>query len=227
MNPVDEYLKVKEAQPPLSFMARARGALPYFAASTAAYLGGNIALDGLRAAHRAVTKKRDFNQMLEHNPDLQEARQDNPKQFNQMFKSLRSMSPEFSADPLVAGTYMRRMISAPQTAGMLAVEALGARRGMAPQLAIPPQLIPKVPGIPTAEQAETEQLRVEEARRGEGEAEQRADIASAQAEQQAERARQAGELHPFKRISEEMRARETLGRKQEASEEGKSWPRIR
>lgn len=75
----------------------------------------------------AATKARDFHAMLELNPDLAEHQARDPRMFNQMFSSLRSMNPAFSKDPLVAGTYMRRMTESPQHAGGILTETVSSR----------------------------------------------------------------------------------------------------
>ena len=77
--------------------------------------------------HEAATKARDFRNMLEYNPDLHEHHERDPRMFNQMFTSLRSMNPSFSKDPLVAGTYMRRMVENPMTAGGILTETISSR----------------------------------------------------------------------------------------------------
>jgi hypothetical protein len=41
-----------------------------------------------------------------------------------MFSTLRTMNPQFSKDPLVAGAYMRRMVQSPEGLGGIAGEAL-------------------------------------------------------------------------------------------------------
>lgn len=91
--------------------------------------GAAVAGVGMAAQkiYAAATKSRDFKRMLEHNPDLQEHHDRDPRMFNQMFTSLRSMNPHFSADPLVAGTYMRRMVENPMHAGGILTESVGSR----------------------------------------------------------------------------------------------------
>lgn len=74
----------------------------------------------------ALTKGRDFNQMMKShfNADLHEVRQQNPEAFNEAFTNLRSVNPDLSKNPMVAGTYMRRMFSFdPASAGSILVEA--------------------------------------------------------------------------------------------------------
>jgi hypothetical protein len=75
----------------------------------------------------AATKQRDFRRMLSFNPDLQEHHERDPRMFNQMYSSLRTMNPGFAKDPLVAGTYMRRMSESPLTAGGVLTDAVGSR----------------------------------------------------------------------------------------------------
>lgn len=91
--------------------------------------GAAVAGVGMAAEkiYSAATKSRDFKRMLENNPDLQEHHERDPRMFNQMFTSLRSMNPNFSADPIVAGTYMRRMVENPLTAGGILTESLSTR----------------------------------------------------------------------------------------------------
>lgn len=75
----------------------------------------------------AATKARDFKNMMDFNQDLQEHHDRDPRMFNQMFTSLRTMNPHFSKDPVVAGTYMRRMVENPMTAGGILTESLSTR----------------------------------------------------------------------------------------------------
>jgi len=84
---------------------------------------GNAAMAGVGAAafaglvgaagklYDAATKTRDFQSMLEANPDLHEHLQSDPAGFNRMFTSLRRFSPEFTKEPVVAGTLMRQAMN--------------------------------------------------------------------------------------------------------------------
>lgn len=97
-------------------------------------VGAGLAAAGIGAAGAAVNKivdaiqkRRDFRQMMEYNPHLQEAHAADPKRFNQVYSTLRTFNPAFAADPIVAGTYMDRMWNSPQGAGGIATEALMAR----------------------------------------------------------------------------------------------------
>jgi hypothetical protein len=85
---------------------------------------------GAQKLYDAITKRRDFRLMLEHNPDLHEHLERDPKFFNQAYSSLRSVNPQFSKEPLIAGNYMRQMMDAPMSAGGKIELALqGAHQG--------------------------------------------------------------------------------------------------
>ena len=148
MNPVEEYLQIKEAGKAdlLKEYAGKAGILTGTMAGATAGIYGIV--EGIRAAHRAITKKRDFKAMLESNPDLIEARRENPRRFDRQWSSLRSLNPEFSSDPVVAGTYMRKMHMSPMTAGDVIVESLRGRQAMpkSPFDATPTPMM-KAPGI--------------------------------------------------------------------------------
>lgn len=81
---------------------------------------------GVQKLWQAATKGRDFKQMMEHNPDLQEYHDRDPRSFNAQFSSLRRVNPDFGSDPVIAGTYMRRMSENPFGAGGILTEGLMA-----------------------------------------------------------------------------------------------------
>lgn len=138
MNPLEKFLLEKQAAKVPGFgealstgLRRAPGAMGGALAQGAATAVAGAGVAGLGVAagkiYHALTKRRDFNQMLDANPDLLEQHASDPKRFNLLFTTLRTMNPAFAADPVVAGTYMRRMSENPLTAGGIAVEALGHR----------------------------------------------------------------------------------------------------
>lgn len=151
-NPLDEYLAVREEGIEKTAFFRGLGAGAMGAmrglgrgitgATRSEVLGGELARIGIHAgilaagtaaakAYSAITKGRDFKRMLDANPDLQDAHADSTDgSFSQQYSSFRSMNPEFAADPVVAGTYMRQMNMNPMGAGKTIVEAMGARRGL-------------------------------------------------------------------------------------------------
>lgn len=190
-DPVEEYLLTKEA----GLLGKAWQAVKPHAERGAAGLGiavvGMAALRGMDNAFLAITKKRDFNKMMEDNPDLQESFQENPKQFHAQFTSLRSMNPSFSSDPIVAGTYMRQMSASPATAGTAMVGAASQRKSMPPSIF--EAAAPRAPMMPfqTGPEREMEQLKLKQMQEqpdpGElqgarmGEMEQQADLAGERA----------------------------------------------
>lgn len=76
------------------------------AAGTAALGGIAMALagDAYGAAKRGLTKSRNYQAMLDANPDLREAPAD---RVQRAFSTLHRLNPEFSGDPTVAGSYVR------------------------------------------------------------------------------------------------------------------------
>jgi hypothetical protein len=131
MNPVDEFLQEKRGGARSGAFSNAKhfpgmfgDALLTGAAGAAS--AGVIAGAGIAAAqiYNAATKGRDFRNMLVHNPDLVEEHAKDPKAFNQLFSSLRSVNTSFSRDPVIAGTYMRRMVGSPAAGGVL-TDAIG------------------------------------------------------------------------------------------------------
>jgi hypothetical protein len=120
-NPATEFLYEKKAftipQGVKDFAGRAAGA----AASGAATAVGAAAIGGSALAvskiYDAATKGRDFKMMLEHNGEIAQAHAEDPKRINMYFTTLRTFNPEFSKDPLVAGTYIRQMMESPTHIG--------------------------------------------------------------------------------------------------------------
>lgn len=123
MNPVESYLSSRIGLRKTADTGLARhlgmGALAGAGAAAVVPLAGVV-----QKAITAIRKRHDFKQLMEVNPDLQQKAQQDPKQFNQLYNSLRSMNPHFAKDPVVAGTYMRRMSEFPDTAGQVIVESL-------------------------------------------------------------------------------------------------------
>lgn len=129
-NPLEEYLEEKHA-----------GAGDFTGHMGQAFMGGlgtavaagAVAATGMAASHiyDAVTKARDFKDMLRSpfNQDLHSLYAERPKEFNAAYSSLRVMNPSFSKDPMVAGTYLRRMMTfTPEAAGGALLESLQYRK---------------------------------------------------------------------------------------------------
>lgn len=72
--------------------------------------------DAAKGIYNAVTKKRDFNAMLEFNQDLRGMHKQDPKIVNAAFSTLRRINPQYSRDPLVAGAFVRNLSMAPEGA---------------------------------------------------------------------------------------------------------------
>lgn len=136
-NPVDEYFELKAGIQKTSAdvlpMARVLGRS---VASGAAMAGGFGLATAAVKAYQAMTKKRDFDEMIATNPDLAAAQQADPVKFNQHYNALRRMNPQFAAEPIVAGSYMRQMAAYPESAGKVVVEALQAGRQGGPQTSV-------------------------------------------------------------------------------------------
>ena len=131
-NPLNEFLEEYGQPEKTAFdWGRAASGAGNAAISGAAVTGMSAVIGGGAVAatkiFNAATKARDFRNMMQYNPDLQEHHDRDPRMFNQMFTSLRSMNPAYSKDPLIAGTYMRQMVDSPMTAGGKLTETLGTR----------------------------------------------------------------------------------------------------
>lgn len=143
MNPVEEYLSEREGLEKKAFgqalksMAGPALAQVGVGGLQAAGAAGVMGLGGaVMKAYSAIRKHRDYKSMMEHNPDLHEMMQENPKQFGQFYSSFRSMNPSFAQDPVISGTYMRQMGHAPQHAGKIIVESLEGASKMKPSVEI-------------------------------------------------------------------------------------------
>lgn len=146
MNPLDELFENKTAgitDAFRNFGGEARKAMheglpKAIATGVGTAAAGAVAAGAGYAASKiydAITKQRDFRAMLASpfNADLHQFHKTQPKLFNEAFSSLRTMNPGFTKDPMVAGTYMRRMMEyGPLQAGGVLLDALGQREKMPP-----------------------------------------------------------------------------------------------
>ena len=80
--------------------------------ATVAGVGAGIAALGklYGAAGDALTKKKDFNRMLNFSPEVRHLHKNNPKLVNAAFNTLRENNYQFSKDPLVASTFVSHMV---------------------------------------------------------------------------------------------------------------------
>jgi len=141
MNPLEEFLMEKKAfglgalsgaarttGKALGPTARAFGTAAAAGAGAAAFAG---LAGGAGKLFAAATKTRDFRAMLDANPDLQQHHRTDPAGFNRMYSSLRTLAPEFAAEPLVAGHYMRQgMEGLTEGRGGVVVRAMNEKRPM-------------------------------------------------------------------------------------------------
>lgn len=122
--PIEEYFQEKtagwmdEAKRVGGDVART-GAMGAIAGAGATALGA-----GAAKIVDAITKVHDFNTMLNNNEDLREHFEQNPKFFNLAYSSLRSTSPAFGKDPIIAGHYMRSIMENRSNAGGLLTQAM-------------------------------------------------------------------------------------------------------
>ena len=127
MNPLDEFLIEKNGgmfQNANKFPGAVGDALLGGAATAVA--GGIIGGVGFgaKALYEAATKGRDFRRMMSGNPDLMAEHEKDPKGFNQLYSSLRGVNTAFFRDPVIVGTYMRRMVGSFAVGGVL-IDVLG------------------------------------------------------------------------------------------------------
>jgi hypothetical protein len=139
---LDEFLAEKQAGFGSKLLGAVQGQgaqMPDMFAKALAGAGANAAVGGAviggsfaaKKLYDAATKGRDFRRMIEYNPDLASEHERDPKNFNQLFSSLRTVNPAFSQDPIIAGTYMRRMVGSPAAGGVL-TDAVGMRDKIPP-----------------------------------------------------------------------------------------------
>lgn len=121
MSAIDDFLGEKCAS---GFGQQVRHAAGYAAATAGVTAAGVYGMNAIQDTYRAITKKRDFQNMLRENPDLQD--HPNPKLVQMGFTSLRTFAPKFSQDPLVAGSYVRRIAENPVGMSGIVNEAMGA-----------------------------------------------------------------------------------------------------
>lgn len=147
-NPVDEYLSekalTKQALGGFGGPGFGKTVLTGMREGAAQAIGQGavgLAATGISVAamktYRALRKRRDFREMLAVNPDLVEFQEQDPMKFNAHYNSLRVMNPGYAEDPIIAGSLMRSMSSAPHVAGSMLTQSM---ESAAKTLGSPPQL---------------------------------------------------------------------------------------
>ncbi len=131
-NPLDEYFETRKEASFWKRFVEPQTSLGRDVRSTALTVGTTVGMmAAVPAAQKlmgAITKRHDFNKMMEANPHLRDEQAANPKAFNQMYSSLRRMNPEFAKDPIVAGGLMSRMGDDPEAASSILMEAQRYRK---------------------------------------------------------------------------------------------------
>lgn len=114
MNPLDEYLQMKKEAiwRDVGHKVLMGGAL---AAGGALIGAGASVIDKIRDS---ISHKRDFQEMMSIDPELKNIQAERPAFFNQAYNSLRRINPAFGTDPIIAGSYMRKMMANPDAAGL-------------------------------------------------------------------------------------------------------------
>ncbi len=108
-------------------------------------LGGAAALAAVPAVkkvYESIERGRDFRQMMQTYPDLDQLRQDKPEFFMQAYNSLRKMNPAFGRDPIIAGSFMRKMVMSPETAGQTLAATMKAPEAPKDQMLLSTRLGP-------------------------------------------------------------------------------------
>ena len=133
MNPLDDYLMEKQA---INFGAAAQQAgnaakgiagsdvARGLALSVGASAAAGLLAPAVQKVWGAMTKGRDFKEMMGTNPDLREIQQQDPRFFGQAYSSLRRINPTFGGDPIVAGSYMRKMMANKDAAGLTLAQSV-------------------------------------------------------------------------------------------------------
>jgi len=100
-DPVTEFLELEKRG----------GALGQFggqlALATGTIAAGALANEVYRGIKNAVGRSRGFRQMMEYNPEL--AKEDRAK-VQMIFNTLHNVSPDLAKDPLVANSWVKRMM---------------------------------------------------------------------------------------------------------------------
>jgi hypothetical protein len=132
-NPIDEFLEMKKEAWGAAFMQGAKKGMG--ALGEKAVVGGGLAGMGLLAAggamaigkiRESISRKNDFKAMMQSDPELRGIQGENKKFFNQAYNSLRRVNPQFGGDPIIAGSYMRKMMANPDAAGLTLAQTVKA-----------------------------------------------------------------------------------------------------
>lgn len=138
-----------------------RGVLS-FGAGVAAHAMGGVALalagDAVDSLRRGITKTRNYKRMLAANPDLR----DKPAaEVQAIFSTLHRFNPDFSGDPLVAGSFVRNHADLGAGIGLESLKSLvDSRKGLNESRRFQSFKMPELPN-PERERLEMNKLRRE------------------------------------------------------------------
>lgn len=107
---LDAIVKKAALQAPPGMGSRFGGAAAGIGMAVGTAIAYSLAGDMFDATKRGITKGRNYRSMLKENPDLKELP---TKNVQQAFSTLHRFNPEFSGDPLVAGSFVRRQAQFP------------------------------------------------------------------------------------------------------------------
>jgi hypothetical protein len=93
-----------------------------------AALGSAVATDAYDAARRGLTKSRNYKRLLEHNPDIRERYP--TEEIRKTFDTLHRFSPDFTNDPLVGGTVLKRLLEFPQESERVVRDLIASRKNL-------------------------------------------------------------------------------------------------
>lgn len=90
-------------------------------------LGASMATDLYDAAKRGLTKGRNFQRVMEANPEL---KQFDKKVLKSSFDTLHRYTPEFTADPILGGALMGAIVASPANAVSIVKDFTNARKNL-------------------------------------------------------------------------------------------------
>jgi len=88
----------------------------------------SISTDLYDAAKRGLTKGRNFDRIMDANPNLK--RELDRKQMLMAFDALHRYAPDFTADPLIGGALLKQVAELPQMSHKTIIELIGARKDL-------------------------------------------------------------------------------------------------
>lgn len=95
--------------------------------SVGAGIAYSLAGDMYDALRRGITKNRNYKDMMNQNPDLDEMP---AKDVQRAFSSLHRFNPEFAADPTVAGSFVRKQVQLAEFDPQMITNLVSARKNL-------------------------------------------------------------------------------------------------